>query len=153
MYEGGNYRLDSVSCVVSPKEEKASNWDVPFEAEGHDRSRNCRLPSSRGAVQPQDPLSTRNGQEDPGHDFVEDGQPRFWVAFRSINFLCGIESRSFYVGLEVDEAVCINKVITGILLGNFLLCYTFFVVASMNVRRRGRRLIMLDECSVVNSDM
>ena len=57
------------------------------------------------------------------------------------------------MGLEVDEAVCINKVITGILLGNFLLCFTFFVVAGMTVRRLWRRVIVLDKCSVVNIDM
>ena len=56
------------------------------------------------------------------------------------------------MGLEVAEAVCINKVITVILLCNFP-CFTFFVVAGMTVRRLWRRVIVLDKCSVVNIDM
>ncbi len=77
---------------------------------------------------------------------------RVWVTFRSIDFLRGIESRSGYVSLEVAESVCINEVITVILLCNFPCC-TFCVVALVTVRRLWRRLNMLDKCSVVNIDI
>ena len=85
MYEGSDKWFYVVSSRVGAEEEETGNGDVSLDAEVHDGSANCRFPRPSGAIEPENPLNSGDGEDDPVHDHLQDGLSGIRVTLGCVN--------------------------------------------------------------------
>ena len=85
MYECSDKGLYVVSSRVGAEEEETGNGDVSLDAEVHDGSANCRFPRPSGAIEPENPLNSGDGEDNPVHDHLQDGLSGFGMTLGCVN--------------------------------------------------------------------
>ena len=85
MYEGSDKGLYVVSSRVGPEKEETGNGDVSLDAEVHNGSANCRFPRSSGAIEPENPVNSGDGEDNPVHDHLQDGLSGFGMTLGCVN--------------------------------------------------------------------
>ena len=85
MYEGSDKWFYVVSSRVGAEEEETGNWDVSLDTEVHDGSANCRFSCPRGAIKPENPLNSGDGEDNPVHDHLQDGLSGIRVTLGCVN--------------------------------------------------------------------
>ena len=85
MYEGSDKWFYVVSSRVGPEKEETGNGDVSLDAEVHDGSANCRFSCPRGAIEPENPVNSVDGEDNPVHDHLQDGLSGIRVTLGCVN--------------------------------------------------------------------
>ena len=85
MYEGSDKEIDIVSSRVGAEKEETGNGDVSLNAECHNRSENCRFSRSSGAIEPENPVNSVDGEDNPVHDHLQDGLSGFGMTLGCVN--------------------------------------------------------------------
>lgn len=85
MYEGSDKWFYVVSSRVGPEKEETGNGDVSLDAEVHNGSANCRFSCPRSAIEPENPVNSVDGQDNPVHDHLQDGLSGIRVTLGCVN--------------------------------------------------------------------
>ena len=85
MYECSDKGLYVVSSRVGPEKEETGNRGVSLDAEVRNGSANCRFPRSSGAIEPENPLNSGDGEDNPVHDHLQDGLSGIRVTLGCVN--------------------------------------------------------------------